>query len=191
MIPSPYAIFRPDLGSRTHIVNVSGGAGPPGPPGPAGPQGVGVHWAGIDQGTGNLVIILTDGTQIAVGKVIGPQGEAGPPGEAGVECNLNCVNNGFTEFITISDDHVMDMNCPNVYVTTDHPISITLPQIDDRDILVIIKSGNGAPVGNRKITIMGSDGDLIDQSQELILKKQFACAQLATHDGKWHVISIM
>lgn len=206
MIASPYSIFRPDLGSRTHIVNVQGGPGMQGPPGIQGPQGiqgVGIHFAGVDPGTGNLVIIYTDGTQTIAGHVVGSQGPAGvqgdggeqgiqgEPGVQGIQGIQGHPCSGVTEFITISEDFSVNVQHPNICAITERPITILLPQGADvgPGCVIIIKSGNGAPVGNRKITIRSSDDALIDWSSELILKTAYACVQLVKHDGMWLIIS--
>lgn len=213
MIASPYSIFRPDLGSRTHIVNVHGGPGmqgPPGPPGMQGPPGVGIHFVGIDQGSGNLVIIFSDGTQTVVGQVVGPpgpsgpQGEVGPPGPEGPQGEVGAngaqgadgtpgqgCHSRETEFITISEDYTITTDHVNICVDSESPVTILLPNESD-DITkstYIIKSKMKAPTGNRKITIRTADGSSIDGSEELILKSAYAGVQLVFYNRMWLVIS--
>jgi len=58
-----------------------------GPPGPAGASIVGRQGVGIDDvvmhGGGHLIVMLTDGRRIDLGRVIGERGEPGAPGVAG------------------------------------------------------------------------------------------------------------
>lgn len=164
----------------------------PGPPGPQGPQGsngqngVGISTVFLDHGTGNLVIMMTDGSSYIVGPVIGPPGLQGPPGADGADG----ADDNQCAYKVISNDYTISEHDQYLGVLADEPVTITLPAIDEHKCKTyIIKCETGAPIGNRKITIVAGGGCLIDGSAQVILKKSYGCIWLTWHNGSWRVTS--
>lgn len=176
-------------------INMSGSQGIPGPPGPQGvpgPQGspgVSVVSAEVSPNPGNLTIILSDGTEIDAGNVIGPQGNPGPqgpqgntgpqgePGPAG-QCNHKTI--------LISTDYQVQPDDWYIGVSSDKPVKIILEDFPKDGKQIIIKLEMGAPIGNRKVTIK-SNTDVIDDNSQVILQNPYESLMLV-YRSNWNII---
>lgn len=176
-------------------INMSGSQGLPGPqgqPGPPGPQGapgpqgqpgVSVVDAEVSPNPGNLTIILSDGTEIDAGNVIGPagpQGEIGPqgpPGPAG-QCNHKTI--------LISADYQAQEDDWYIGVNSKKPVEILLEDFPKFGKQIIIKLEMGAPIGNRKVTVK-SNTDTIDDSSQIVLQNPYESLTLV-YRSNWNII---
>jgi hypothetical protein len=144
-----------------------GATGPTGPQGPSGPAG-----DSGDQGPSGPT-----GPQ-------GPQGEPGPIGPTGPpgECSCRCSKILVTEDYTAScDDYYIGVNSQS-------PVTITLPSSCENCCELVIKAEMGAPLGNRKITIIPSNGGTIDESLQYIIEVPYQSVNLICRDGNWWII---
>lgn len=187
------------------IKYVSGGTsnvGPPGPqgeqglPGPTGSDGISVINANVKPNPGELIITLSDGTEINAGSVIGPegpqgiigpQGVEGPQGPQGIEgppgpkgdCKCN-------KTILISSDYQVLKSDWYIGVRTNKPIKILLEEFPKDGKEVIIKLEMGAPIGNRKVTVTSSS-DTIDNDSSVVLQNPYESLVLIYRSG-WNII---
>lgn len=186
---------------------VQGESGPQGEQGPAGPEGISVVYAEVSENPGNLYIILSDGTEIDAGYVLGPQGPQGEPGESGAQgpqgqqgepgpqgpegpqgipgesstgdiLSNTCITTSYTA--SVSDVYIG--------VKPTKPIILTLPKSSDGK-LVIVKLEVGPPVGNKKVTIVGTGSDLIDGNNSITLENPYESLTLVYRDNTWNIIS--
>lgn len=200
---------------------VTSGTGPPGPqgpegpqgqPGPAGPageqgeQGVSVINAYIGNPTGELEIILSDGTIITAGDVVGPQGEQGEKGETGEKGEqgeqgiqgergpegpqgkpgycAGCKNNTIlvrSTYRATNDDFYIGVN-------SDEPTTVYLPTEPVDGKIIIIKAEMKPPIGNRKITIKCLNDDLIDSYGEYVIQVSYESITVIYRGEGWHII---
>lgn len=144
-----------------------GPPGPPGEPGPEGPQG--------DTGP--------EGPSGPSGEP-GPQGEqgpAGPPGPPG-ECSCKCKT------ILVSQDYAAQMDDYYIGVISNGPTTITLPADCSDCHKIIVKAEMGAPLGNRKVTIVVEDDGLIDGEPKYVIEVPYQSLNVLCRGGEWHII---
>jgi len=144
-----------------------GPPGPPGEPGPEGPQG--------DTGP--------EGPPGPSGEP-GPQGEqgpAGPPGPPG-ECSCKCKT------ILVSQDYAAQMDDYYIGVISNGPTTITLPADCSDCHKIIVKAEMGAPLGNRKVTIVVEDDGLIDGEPKYVIEVPYQSLNVLCRGGEWHII---
>lgn len=144
-----------------------GPPGPPGEPGPEGPQG--------DTGP--------EGPPGPSGEP-GPQGEqgsAGPPGPPG-ECSCKCKT------ILVSQDYAAQMDDYYIGVISNGPTTITLPADCSDCHEIIVKAEMGAPLGNRKVTIVVEDDGLIDGEPKYVIEVPYQSLNVLCRGGEWHII---
>lgn len=186
---APPPVFVPQNSDNDVIINTSGGGqgpeGPSGPPGPAGPEGppgppgedgVGVTDARVEQNPGDLIITLSDGTEINAGNVIGPPG---PPGPSGSE---NCNT------ILVDKDYLIKETDCYIGVNSTKATNIILPTSAPDGKKYIIKLEMGSPIGTRKVTVKGN-GNLIDGEGSRILENAYECLTIIFREGGWHIVS--
>ena len=203
-------------GNDTVIINHQGDGNdckcPPGPPGPQGPQGepgppgpkgepgetgatgeTGPQGPQGEPGTSGLP--GPPGPQGEEGPS-GPQGESGLPGEKGDrgepgppgppgpagECSCEC------SAILVSEDYIATMDDYYIGVNSDGPTTIALPSncVDCHEI--VIKAEMKPPLGNRKITIITTDGATIDNSNKYIIEVAYQSVRLICRGGNWWTI---
>lgn len=163
-----------------YITNI-GGTGIPGPPGPqgipgeTGPQGIPGE-TGMQGLPGEVGLQGIPGEPGAPG-LPGPQG---PPGEAASVNPLNTILVSSNYQILESDDYVG--------VNSEKPVTLTLPAATYNGNWIIIKLEAGAPIGNRKVTIVTTDGSLIDGLVSRILQQPYDKVQVLRRGNAWHVI---
>jgi hypothetical protein len=183
----PYLPLPPTIDDRDLFINsvVNGGAGTPGPEGPAGPQGeagVGVAAAEVTDNPGDLILLLTDGTVINAGVVIGPtgaQGDTGPPGPPG-------PSGGTTRnTVTIVQDY--EATPTDYYIGADllDAATVTLPSNVEPGTEYVIKLEVGAPVGTRKLTVQPQAPALINGVTSLTLNTPYQSVSVIYNNGNW------
>lgn len=176
-------------------INMSGSQGLPGPPGPQGPTGLqglpGISVVGAEVSTnpGNLTIILSDGTEIDAGNVIGPagpQGNTGPQGATGPQGPKGDMGPAGQCNVLISADYQVQESDWYIGVNTKKPIQITLEDFPKFGKQIIIKLEMGAPIGNRKVTVK-SNTDIIDDNSQVILQNPYESLTLV-YRSNWNII---
>ena len=145
--PMPaYLPLPPIIEDNDLFINsvVNGGPGTPGPEGPPGEAGVGIVDAEVTDNPGDLILLLSDGTTINAGQVVGPPGPPGPPGKCkGCECNT----------ITITEDYCATETDCYIGAQLKEKATVALPYNVPNGTRYTIKLEFGAPVGNRKLTV--------------------------------------
>lgn len=207
--PMPaYLPLPPIIDDRDLFINsvVNGGPGTPGPEGPAGPQGiagVGIDSAEVTENPGDLIILLTDGTVINAGNVVGPQGTpgtagntgamgpqgvpgtTGPPGPQGppgkckdCECNT----------ITIKEDYCATETDCYIGAELKEKATVTLPYNVPAGTRYTIKLEFGAPVGNRKLTVEPESPALINGVTNLTLTTPYESVNVLYNNDNWWTV---
>lgn len=136
-LPLPPTIEDNDLFINS-VVTSSPVPGPQGEPGPQGDPGVGIADAEVTQNPGDLILLLSNGSTINAGNVIGPPGPSGST---------------TMQTVTIVQDYtVTETDC---YIGCDllDATTVTLPATSIPGKTYTIKLEFGAPVGTRKLTL--------------------------------------
>ncbi len=184
----PFVPVLPPTFDDIDIINYSAGGlqGPPGPPGPPGadgapgpqgPSGTSVVGAYIGNPTGELVIELSDGTEIVAGDVVGPPGPPGPSGG----CNPFNTTTIFEDYSCSEADYYI-----GVQITEE--ATITLPENPQNGIQYIIKLEFGPPVGNRKLKIKASGSSLINGNGDITMNTGYQVTKLISNNNNWYLI---
>lgn len=163
-------------------IGPTGPSGSPGEQGPQGEQGVSVVDAQVSPNPGNLVITLSDGTQIDAGTVVGPPGptgDQGPPGPSG-SCDCETV-------VTDKDYTVKSSDC-YIGVNSTKPVNIILPSSPQQGKSYTIKLEMTPPIGNRKVTLKGN-GKLIDGQASVVLENAYESITVLFRTTGWNIIS--
>jgi hypothetical protein len=146
---------------------------PPGPPGPQGPQGE----QGPEGPPGPPGPAGETGEQGPPGEP-GPIGPPGPSGEGDRKCKT----------ILVSEDYTVTLDDYYIGVNSSGPVTITLPgDCQDCDEY-IIKAEMKPPLGNRKVTIVGANGETIDGYPDYIIEVSHDYVRLICNGGNWWVI---
>lgn len=176
----PIPLF-PYLGDVDNVINYSGTGipgpeGPPGPqgePGPVGPQG--------DVGPAGPVGPVGPAGADGEPGPPGPQGPIGPPGpSSGGDPIYNTI--------LISDDYIASQADAYIGVKSTKPIDILLPSDLEQGTLFIVKLEMGAPIGNRKVTILADDGLTIDGQAKIVLQQPYEYVTLIYRGSEWHIV---
>lgn len=197
--PNIGQLQQPCASDNDIIINNGGGQpgpqgpqgieGPPGPQGSQGPmgaqgpQGVGVENAYVGNPTGELIIVLTDGTQINAGDVVGPPGPQGLPGPPGPSGTCSC------EVRVIYKDYEANYNDYYIGVNSKGPVTVYLPQKPEKCQQIVVKAEMGPPLGNRQITIATLDGSLIDGEVSIKLQNPYESVTVIYSQAKWSIIA--
>lgn len=144
---------------------VTSGSGPQGPAGPAGPQG-----PKGDPGP--------KGDQGDIG-IQGPQGDPGPSGPPGPAENPNAI--------VVNSEYYAKPEDVYIGVDSDGPSTIYIPPSPDGKIY-IIKAEMKPPLGNRKITVVTTDGSKIDGAVSYVIQVSYDFVWIISRGGEWHVI---
>lgn len=167
----PIPLF-PYLGDVDNVINYSG-TGIPGPEGPPGPQG--------EPGP------------------VGPQGDAGPPGPAGADGEPgpqgpvgppgpSSGGDPIYNTVLINNDYIASQANAYIGVKSTKPVNILLPSDLEQGTLLIVKLEMGAPIGNRKVTILADDGSTIDGQTEKVLQQPYEYVTLIYRGNEWHIV---
>jgi len=177
----PYLPLPPIIDDRDLLINsvVNSGTGTPGPEGPQGPQGdagVGIADAEVTDNPGDLLIMLTDGTVINAGNVIGPQGPAGPSGS------------DLCSTVTIVEDYTATATDCYIGAQLKDKATVTLPNTVDSGTKYIIKLEFGAPVGNRKLIIQPETPALINGVTAITMTTPYESVSVIYNNNNWWTI---
>lgn len=173
------------------IINYTAPAqpGPPGPPGTNGTDGVngadGVNGtdgspgvsvvdAQVSPNPGNLILTLSDGTEIDAGNVIGP------PGPPGGDCVANTT--------TITRDYCAKETDCYIGAQLKEAATLTLPEIATVGKQYTIKLEFGAPVGSRKLTVKPESPSLINGVTSLTLTTPYETVSVIYNNNNWWTI---
>ena len=180
----PYLPLPPTIDDRDLFINsvVNGGPGTPGPEGPAGPPGpagVGVAGAEVTDNPGDLLLLLTDGTIVNAGPVIGPPGPPGPPGPGkGCVCNT----------VTITEDYCASETDCYIGAQLKDKATVTLLNSVPPGTKHTIKLEFGAPVGNRKLTVQPEAPALINGVTAITMTTPYESLNVIYNNNNWWTI---
>ena len=183
----PYLPLPPTIDDRDLFINsvVNGGpgtAGPEGPPGPQGVAGVGIADAEVTENPGDLILLLTDGTTINAGQVVGPPGPQGNPGPPGPSGPCTCQTTTITE-----DYKATETDC-YIGAQLKDKATITLPSAVDAGTQYTIKLEFGAPVGNRKLVVQPEAPALINGVTAITLTTPYESVSVVYNNQNWWTI---
>lgn len=114
----------------------------------------------------------------------GPQGEPGPIGPPGPPGTCTCE----CKTILVSEDYSIKMDDCYVGVNSSDPTTLILPPDCVDGHKLVIKAEMGPPLGNRKVTIITSDGSTIDGKDDYVLVVPYDVIRLICHLGNWWII---
>lgn len=122
----------------------------------------------------------------------GPVGPMGPPGPQGVmgpsgtcDCS-DCVIN--LNRITVANNYQITLNDYYIGVNSTGPVTIQLPLCYDEYQQYVIKAQMGAPLGNRKITIVPQGNSTIDGYLSYVLENPYESVTIIGNDQNWFII---
>ena len=151
----------------------------------------------IDMGAGNdtLIINKTCGPSQAIEGPLGlegppgPEGPQGPKGPKGAKGDQGPPGEPYNRScIVVSEDY--QATCDDYYIGVDSedPVTITLPEDCEDCCELVIKAEMGPPLGNRKVTIITSDGSFIDGDDDYVITVPFAFVRLICSGSNWYTI---
>jgi hypothetical protein len=178
-LPLPPTIDDRDLFINSVVNGGPGTSGPEGPAGPPGPAGVGVAGAEVTPNPGDLLLLLTDGTIVNAGNVIGPtgpQGTIGPPGPSG---SCSCATT------TITGDYVATEADCYIGAQLKDKATVTLPNTVASGTKYVIKLEFGAPVGTRKLTVQPHSPALINGVTAITMTTPYESVSVIYNNGNW------
>lgn len=114
----------------------------------------------------------------------GPTGEPGPTGPSGSSGNCACQ----CQATLVSQDYTATLDDYYIGVNSSGPTTITLPPNPTGCYEIIVKAEMGPPLGNRKITIVTSDGSLIDGDSNYIIEVPYQSVKVLYRGSAWHII---
>lgn len=177
--PMPaYLPLPPIIEDNDLFINsvVNGGPGTPGPEGPPGEAGVGIVDAEVTDNPGDLILLLSDGTTINAGQVVGPPG---PPGKCkGCECNT----------ITITEDYCATETDCYIGAQLKEKAIVALPYNVPNGTKYTIKLEFGAPVGNRKLTVEPQAPALINGVTALTMTTPYESVSVIYNNNNYWTI---
>lgn len=159
-------------GNDTVVINVEDKNDcncPPGPPGPPGPKG----------DTGDIGPAGPPGEPGPKGDT----GDSGPPGPPGPSSDCKIA----AKLITADYEATAD-DC-YIGAQTSGPVNLTLPTDPESPMKIIIKLEMKAPIGTGKLTIITTDGSLIDGKTSIVMQNPYECYTLVYRGGNWHIVS--
>jgi len=173
----PYLPLPPTIDDRDLFINsvVNAGTGTPGPEGPA---GISVVSAEVTDNPGNLLLLLSDGTILDAGQVVGPVGPAGPPGPASGTCSVK----------TITADYTAQPDDCYIGCVLEDAATLTLLNSVEPGTRYSIKLEFGAPVGTRKLTVRPELPALINGVTSITLTTPYQSLEVIYNNGSWWTI---
>jgi hypothetical protein len=189
----PYLPLPPTIDDRDLFINsvVNGGAGVPGPTGPTGPTGpqgeagVGVAGAEVTPNPGDLLLLLSDGTVVNAGSVLGPTGPSGqpgptgPPGPPGPSKGCDCTTT------TITEDYCASETDCYIGAQLKDKATVTLPSSVPDGTRYTIKLEFGAPVGNRKLIVQPESPALINGVTAITMTTPYESVSVIYNNANW------
>jgi hypothetical protein len=92
----------------------------------------------------------------------------------------------------VSKNYLAQVDDYYIGVDSTRPVTITLPADCDNSCEIIVKAEMGAPLGNRKITIVppadGSTEVLIDGEPKYVIEVPYQSVHLICRGGNWWTI---
>ena len=88
----------------------------------------------------------------------------------------------------VTEDYVADDNDCYIGVNSTGPTTITLPANCGDSHQIIVKAEMNPPMGNRKITVVGPNGETIDGKTEYVMEVSWSSVHLFCRDGNWYII---
>ena len=175
-----YLPLPPTIDDRDLFINsiVNGGPGTPGPEGPPGADGVSIVSAEVTPNPGNLLLLLSDGSIIDAGQVVGPAGPPGPPGPAGDVCSVK----------TITADYTAQPDDCYIGCMLEDAATLTLLNNVEPGTRYAIKLEFGAPVGTRKLTVRPELPALINGVTSITLTTPYQSLEVIYNNGNWWTI---
>ena len=170
----PYLPLPPTIDDRDLFINsvVNAGTGTPGPEGPA---GVSVVSAEVTPNPGNLLLLLSDGSIIDAGQVVGPPG---PPGPASGICSVK----------TITADYTAQPDDCYIGCVLEEAATLTLLNNVKPGTRYSIKLEFGAPVGTRKLTVQPELPALINGVTSITLTTPYQSLEVIYNNNNWWTI---
>lgn len=146
--------------------------------GPTGIQGV----SGATGATGHT-------GPTGVGGITGPTGIHGATGTTGSAGITGATGSGLPfKCVTVSDDYSALSTDYYIGVSSSDPVTITLPVITANGQQYVIKAQMGAPLGNRKVTVVPRSPALIDGSSSFTIVIPYEDVVVISNDSNWWVI---
>jgi hypothetical protein len=168
----PYLPLPPTIDDRDLFINsIVNGV-----PGPQGPPGTGVASAQVTDNPGDLLLLLTDGTVVNAGPVVGPPGPPGPSKNCG--CNTT----------TITKDYCASESDCYIGVQLEDKATLTLPDTVVNGTKYTIKLEFGAPVGNRKLTVQPQPPALINGVTAITMTTPYESVNVIYNNANWWTI---
>jgi hypothetical protein len=189
----PYLPLPPTIDDRDLFINsvVNGGAGTPGPTGPTGPTGpqgeagVGVAGAEVTPNPGDLLLLLTDGTVVNAGSVLGPTGPSGLPGQPGPTGPPGPSKGCDCTTTTITQDYCASETDCYIGAQLKDKATVTLPSNVPDGTRYTIKLEFGAPVGNRKLIVQPESPALINGVTAITLTTPYESLSVIYNNANW------
>jgi len=175
----PYLPLPPTIEDNDLFINsvvTGGGTGVPGP------QGVGVQSAVVTENPGDLILTLTDGTEINAGRVVGPPG---PQGETGLQGPAGPAGGTERNTVTIVQDY--EATATDYYIGCDllNAATVTLPTEVPPGTEYVIKLEFGAPVGTRKLTVQPQAPATINGVTSITLTTPYQAISVIYNNNNW------
>jgi hypothetical protein len=169
-----YLPLPPTIDDRDLFINsvVNSGTGTPGPEGPA---GISVVSAEITPNPGNLLLLLSDGSIIDAGQVVGPPG---PPGPTSSTCSVKTITSDYT---AQPDDCYIGCQLKDA-------ATLTLLNNVKPGTRYSIKLEFGAPVGTRKLIVQPELPALINGVTSITLTTPYQSLEVIYNNNNWWTI---
>jgi hypothetical protein len=90
--------------------------------------------------------------------------------------------------ILVGEDYECESDDCYIGVNSVGPVTISLPVDISDGHQIVIKAEMGAPIGNRKVTLVTLDGSLIDDSPSFVLTVPYESVHVIRRGFAWHII---
>jgi hypothetical protein len=138
----------------------------------------------IDTGPGNDVVIINS-EKSDCNKPPGPPGPPGSRGPRGPRGKPGTARRCAT--LLISEDYATQPEDYYIGVTSEGPVQVVLTKPEQCQEIVV-KAEMGPPLGNRKITVVGGDGSLIDGKISYIIEVPYDFVRVIYREPNWHIV---
>lgn len=136
-----------NAGSVVGPTGATGATGPQGPQGDTGDTGVGISGAAVN-GSGRLIITLTDGSTVDAGSSVGPQGPQGVKGDTGAPGATGPAGNGIFSAVVDGDG--------NLQITLDDATPINAGSVIGPQGPQGVQGPAGRSIANSGVVVDGS-----------------------------------
>lgn len=97
-------------------------------------------------------------------------------------------NSATCSTILVDSDYIAANTDCYIGVNSSGPVKITLPVPIENGKQIIVKAEMGSPIGTRKVTIVTSDGSLIDGSASRIITVPYGSSSFIARANTWNII---